>query len=403
MAFFACPVTCIYALLTQQIRFFRRVRGSSAVVDAHIGSIVANRMVVLLYPEGTRNLTGDIIPLKKGALMSVYARKLRLQVMHVANKELVLDERKMNVHTGICCNIRMSSPIDSSQFDDFDAFYAQVVSVWSDLWHNPWTERHESSAMGTTCTDATDDSPRDYHTHSPPLVARLGMIGVLAVGAYLTRMATFCGIPLTVWSAHIAYGGLVACARYIAPVDASVVQSFSRMYNHLQILTSLYMSYIGWECLDRQNPFLTNDFDAGTYAKVRWLLLVHAWSKVLDMTDTCILVAKGKRHGTIGLVWFYLLRFPNINALYFGAFINSIVHSVMYLYYAYSVRLRCIKFYITRLQMLQFVLCLVHAVAYILVNERSDQSYLGYVQVGYMSTMLVLFGNLLRQESTSGS
>ena len=127
------------------------------------------------------------------------------------------------------------------------------------------------------------------------------------------------------------------------------------------------------------------------------------------MTDTCILVAKGTHpsfqlyvyHGTIGLVWFYVLRFPNVNAAYFGAFLNSVVHSIMYLYYAYSVPLRRLKVHITHLQLMKFMVCLVNATVLFARSQGADHARIGLLQAGYMLAMLLLFGRFYSQPQTT--
>ena len=287
--FLACPVSSVYALLTKQIRFFRRVRGSRAAVDAHIGAVAAHRRVLILYPEGTRNRTDCILPLKKGALTIVYERNLRLQIMHVANKQRVLDERRMTVQTGVCCHVRLSPPIDPSHYADFDAFFDTIVAEWSRLWDEASSARPDS-ADAPCHADRADEAVHhpDQHMLCPPIGLRLAVLGALVAGAYLTDPLTLWGIPLYVWCVHVAYGGLVACARYIAPIDAATVRAFARVYNHLQVFASLYMAYLGWQCLDTRDPFFIHDADEATYVKVRWLLTVHPCSdqKLRDFAPT---------------------------------------------------------------------------------------------------------------------
>ena len=88
------------------------------------------------------------------------------------------------------------------------------------------------------------------------------------------------------------------------------------------------------------NPLLLNNYEPNSL--IQNFLLLHAFSKVLDFIDTIILIVTNKpftflhtyHHLTIGLVWFYV-RNSNVNSVYFGALLNSIVHTLMYSYYNY--------------------------------------------------------------------
>merc|ERR1719461_1452077 len=76
-------------------------------------------------------------------------------------------------------------------------------------------------------------------------------------------------------------------------------------------------------------------------ATIEWFILVHFWSKFLDMLDTVFIVLRRRNrqlsflhvyhHATIGPLWGLALYEGMANGTaYFGAFCNSFVHVVMY-------------------------------------------------------------------------
>ncbi len=99
-------------------------------------------------------------------------------------------------------------------------------------------------------------------------------------------------------------------------------------------------------------------------------------------------------HSSILVVWGYLLQSGHANGTaYFGAAINSFVHTVMYAHYLYTAtgRVNPFKAAVTQLQMGQFWLCLLHAGSVVLW-ERVLPSTLGYLQVGGHVWCVVMCG-----------
>ncbi len=127
---------------------------------------------------------------------------------------------------------------------------------------------------------------------------------------------------------------------------------------------------------------------------------MHAFSKVVDFIDTAILIVSGKQlsflhtyhHSSIGLIWFYLYN-ENVNSAYFGAMLNSIVHTIMYFYFNYSYNLRYIKSWITRMQIMQFIILIIHPTIFIYNTENRWYKKLACFQMLYQFSMIILFGN----------
>ncbi len=131
-----------------------------------------------------------------------------------------------------------------------------------------------------------------------------------------------------------------------------------KVYNVIQILVCAYMSigitlhmYMKMPIFQTfqlfgQNFTFFNMFGINTNynAGLEWFVFVHYLSKYLDFFDTLFIILRKKdaqhsflhvfHHATIGSVWGFLLYLGHGNGTAaYGAFINSIVHVVMYTHY----------------------------------------------------------------------
>jgi hypothetical protein len=136
---------------------------------------------------------------------------------------------------------------------------------------------------------------------------------------------------------------------------------------------------------------------------LEFFLFVHYLSKYLDFFDTFFIVTRKSdeqfsflhlyHHATIGPIWGLLLWLGHANGtIFFGAWLNSIVHALMYTHYLLaSLKINNpFKRHITQLQIMQFVLCVLHAMLCIAL-EAPDISRLAYIQFFYQISLIVLF------------
>ena len=189
-----------------------------------------------------------------------------------------------------------------------------------------------------------------------------------------------------------------------SPISPSLMM---KVYNLAQIALCGYMTW-GFlvSSFSLTNPFGIN----ATFTKdTEWFVYVHYLSKFLDLFDTLFIILKKDdrrlsflhvyHHSSILLVWGYLLQLGQGNGTaYFGAFINSIIHLIMYThYFVTSLGINNpYKRYITDAQMVQFGLCILHALLG-LVFENVLASWLAWVQAVYHCTMLILFSQFYKQ------
>jgi len=146
---------------------------------------------------------------------------------------------------------------------------------------------------------------------------------------------------------------------------------------------------------------------------VRYGVYLHMLCKYLDFTDTLIILLRKKseqlsflhlwHHATILLVWGWVVNtWPTGeeggSAVYaYGAWINSIIHVIMYFYYgvtATGIKLPSpVKKAVTTAQLTQFASCIAMAIAALFLDNTPI--FYNAVQVAYHIGMLKLFLPLL--------
>mmetsp|Transcript_3399 Transcript_3399/g.4547 ORF Transcript_3399/g.4547 Transcript_3399/m.4547 type:complete len:313 (+) Transcript_3399:77-1015(+) len=138
-----------------------------------------------------------------------------------------------------------------------------------------------------------------------------------------------------------------------------------------------------------------------------FLIWLHYQNKYLEMFDTVFMVMRKKtnqvsflhcyHHLLLLWAWFVVCRFGCGGEAYFGALMNSIIHVLMYGYYFLSTLAIPVpwKKYLTKLQMLQFAVCLVHTLVCSYINLYPR--VLAAVEVWVMVNMLYLFNEFYKR------
>ncbi|RNF26734.1 elongation of very long chain fatty acids protein [Trypanosoma conorhini] len=142
------------------------------------------------------------------------------------------------------------------------------------------------------------------------------------------------------------------------------------VYNLLQIFLSAAMATYLAPSLKKGLFNLNGRFSPD----IELWIFVHYCTKFLDMLDTVFMICRKKddqlsflhiyHHATIGFIWGLLLRHGMGNGTaFFGAWINSAVHLLMYSHYLWtSFGFRNpLKSALTKVQMFQFLLCILQA------------------------------------------
>lgn len=195
------------------------------------------------------------------------------------------------------------------------------------------------------------------------------------------------GIPLI----YLSY--ISVLYNYIDDEPPFKLNKFMFFYNSFQILFNLFM-VCGF--------MFTNYYELFIY--------IHYLSKYIDYIDTIIIVLRKKdnqltflhlfHHSTINIPWGIMLNANLANEIsYFGCFINSFIHFVMYSHYLYSSfgYVNPYKKYITKAQITQFVLCILNSI-YIIAYKSEMPAIYPSLQLFYCIIMIVLFQDFYKKK-----
>jgi len=187
----------------------------------------------------------------------------------------------------------------------------------------------------------------------------------------------------------------------MAKRPAHSLNTIMQAYNIFQVLFNGYIVYGLYQAFPPSNIFGINiPYDD----KIRYFVYLHYISKYTDYLDTLFMILRKKstqlsllhiyHHSTVGLVWGTLTYIGHGNGTAaFGCMVNSFIHTIMYAHYFYTSLgfKNPLKQYITIAQLLQFVICMMHAFT-VLIYERVAFAELAYAEILYHITMLYLFG-----------
>ncbi|XP_073831760.1 very long chain fatty acid elongase 4-like [Musca autumnalis] len=139
------------------------------------------------------------------------------------------------------------------------------------------------------------------------------------------------------------------------------------------------------------------------------------FSKLLEFCDTAFFILRHKwkqlsplhiyHHSTMFPMWWAATKYVPTGAIFFPSLVNSIIHVIMYTYYALSACGPAIqkylwwKKYLTVVQLAQFTLGVIWGIQAI-AFKCDVPTGIKYVTIGYMVTFLILFGHFYKKEYT---
>ena len=164
---------------------------------------------------------------------------------------------------------------------------------------------------------------------------------------------------------------------------------FKQTYNLVQVSLSVYTALFGMPVVFDmlKHPFgvgLSLSSSDPVNKALHYCVCIHFLSKFLDYVDT-ILIIIGKKdrqlsvlhvyhHCSISMVWGYLIDYPiAYGTICFGAWINAVVHSIMYTYYGLTAarfNTKPFKQAVTTVQLTQFCLCIAHAITVLVISNE---------------------------------
>ena len=138
MVLIAFPVFGIYAYLSKTAIFFKR--NSKGRDFSKFNKMMTDQLQrcpfhgIAVYPEGTRNIRPESLPLKRGMLRYCYSERTPVQIIITTNKEHILSQKMLKATFGVKCMVGYSPPIDPSDYSDFQLFYDDVQKHWEEVW-----------------------------------------------------------------------------------------------------------------------------------------------------------------------------------------------------------------------------------------------------------------------------
>uniref|UniRef100_H3AAE2 Elongation of very long chain fatty acids protein n=1 Tax=Latimeria chalumnae TaxID=7897 RepID=H3AAE2_LATCH len=141
--------------------------------------------------------------------------------------------------------------------------------------------------------------------------------------------------------------------------------------------------------------------------KIIRVLWWYYFSKLIEFMDTFFFILRKNsyqitflhvyHHGTMLIIWWFVMNWVPCGHSFFGATLNSFIHVLMYSYYGLSAipTMRPYlwwKRYITQGQLTQFVLTIVQTTCGVIWPCGFPMGWL-YFQISYMISLIVLFSN----------
>ena len=132
------PASFLRDWMFSDMIFFKRSKHVDSKAKQELYDRVADKCQagrhVIVYAEGTRNNTGQKKPLKVGLIKLAYERDIPLYVSMVANKEAIVDEKRLSVTFGAEVRNAMSGLVKPGDHADFPSFLGAAQGAWDEVW-----------------------------------------------------------------------------------------------------------------------------------------------------------------------------------------------------------------------------------------------------------------------------
>ena len=151
-AYVAVPFASMLAMLDRRLVVINRKHTRQAGFQkmiAHFNSQSPGRYNrrLMFYPEGSRmrhacpmSVDEARVRLRPGLLKSIYEyRNLPVQIMITSNKEMLMDERRVQIGLNVRLVTSLSVAIFPERFETFEAFYTAVALSWLSEWKRAYS------------------------------------------------------------------------------------------------------------------------------------------------------------------------------------------------------------------------------------------------------------------------
>lgn len=181
-------------------------------------------------------------------------------------------------------------------------------------------------------------------------------------------------------------------------------------YNAYQVICNTWWcASVAWGLYERGQPMLGAKLDrSNTGFNAAFMIYFHYNNKFIEYFDTIFMVLRAKNnqvtflhvyhHALMGWAWFAVVKTWAGGDSWFGAWANSFIHIMMYAYYFMAaIGVPCPwKKVITKMQLVQFVICFVHG--WSVIYYQTTPSWLALFQIYVMTTMFILFSNFYMKQ-----
>ncbi|XP_052753269.1 elongation of very long chain fatty acids protein 7-like [Galleria mellonella] len=217
---------------------------------------------------------------------------------------------------------------------------------------------------------------------------------------------------LAIWVAYILFV-LKIGPETMKKRPAFQLRNVIILYNAVQVIVSILLFNLGMSILqDVGYMHVTCQHDDKTERKLSWAIYLYFLSKLSELLDTIFFVLRKKQnqvsflhiyHHSIMLwsTWFTLKLEPSYYTTFLGT-LNTFVHIIMYTYYGLSAFPPITKYlwwkkYITSLQLIQFVMIVIHMVANYITTDCPPSSILSSVILVNGIFFIYLFGDFYKK------
>jgi hypothetical protein len=127
------PITFINYIRRNEIIFFNRDNCHGKLSEI-IHTVCDNyRKLLIFYPEGTRNKTNKLMPLKYGVIKELYNQKKPIQIMQISNKNKILNEITFEHANGAVCNVNVSKQFHPKHYHSLLQFTDALTKEWNEM------------------------------------------------------------------------------------------------------------------------------------------------------------------------------------------------------------------------------------------------------------------------------
>ena len=128
------PFSSLIGWLTDTIIFFRRAKIKNKDKFESMIKKKVQKYNLIVYPEGTRNLSNHSLSLKYGLIRCAYRQNISVQIVITTNKEDVWSIKKPSLKTGVTCTVYTSKVFHPKDFEDISKWCDHITTEWMKIW-----------------------------------------------------------------------------------------------------------------------------------------------------------------------------------------------------------------------------------------------------------------------------